>query len=207
LTGTGDLQVKFLGIGNSMADIMASLSGDAQVTVGKGEILGLDIAGMLRTMDPGHIGTGKATLFDSLTFGLTIKDGVARNDDLAIDGDLFRSTGAGEVDIGGQQITYRLMPRLLPRTDGSGGVEVPVLISGPWAAPGVKLDLEWLAKTRAEQELARTEELARQKLEALARDDLGIQPLQGETLEDAAKRQAEEALRREAEQLLGIPGN
>lgn len=207
LTGTGDLQVKFLGIGNSMADIMASLSGDAQVTVGKGEILGLDIAGMLRTMDPGHIGTGKATLFDSLTFGLAIRDGVARNDDLAIDGDLFRSTGAGEVDIGRQQITYRLMPRLLPRTDGSGGVEVPVLISGPWAAPGVKLDLEWLAKTRAEQELARTEELARQKLEALARDDLGIQPLQGETLEDAAKRQAEEALRREAERLLGIPAN
>lgn len=199
LAGIGDLTVKFLGVGNSMAEIMRSLSGTARATLGKGEITGLDVAGMLRTMDPGHIGAGKTTAFNSLGFGIAITEGVAHNDDLVIAGDLFTGSGAGAVDIGAQQITYRLMPRLQPRADGSEGVEVPVLISGPWAAPEVKLDLEWLAKTRAEQDQARAEELARQKLEALAREDLAIQPLQGETLEEAARRQAAEALRRPAE--------
>lgn len=195
LAGLGDITVKFLGVGDSMAEIMAALSGEAQVTMAAGEILGLDVAGMLRTMDPGHIGEGKTTGFSGLTFGIAIQNGVAHNDDLAIAAAAFAGTGAGEVDIGRQQITYRLMPRLMPRSDGTGGVEVPVLISGPWAAPVVKLDLEWLAKTRAEQEQARADELARQKLEALARKDLAIQPLQGETLEEAARRQAAEALR------------
>ena len=79
---------------------------------------------------------------------------------------------------------------------------VPVLIKGPWAAPKVRLDLEWLASERAKAEAARAEKLAKERLEALAAEKLGVQPNAGETLEDAAKRRAKEAAGAEAGRIL-----
>ncbi|HSF64036.1 MAG TPA: AsmA family protein, partial [Paracoccaceae bacterium] len=75
LIAAGDLRVKFLGVGNSMAAIMASLSGDGRLTLGRGEIRGLDLAGMLRTLDTGFVGEGARTIFDSVAASFTMDGG------------------------------------------------------------------------------------------------------------------------------------
>lgn len=202
LVGQGDLAVKFLGVGDSLAAIIASLSGEGKLALGKGEVIGLDIAGMLRSMDPGYVGEGAKTVFDKLSFGFAMADGVLRSDDLLLAAPLLQATGAGTIDLGAQALDLRLLPRLLPRDDGTGGAEVPVLIRGPWADPKIRLDLEWLAEQRLANERQRAEEQAKARLEELARNKLGVTPEAGETLEDAAKRRLEEAVQEETGRVL-----
>lgn len=202
LIGKADLQLDLLASGTTVAALMASLSGKASLSMGKGEVAGLDIAGMLRTMDPGYVGEGKRTVFDRLSVSTTLKDGVATSEDLALTSTLFTAGGTGSVDLGQRKISYRLLPQLAAKADGSAGLTVPVLISGPWAKPQVRLDLEWLASERAKAEQARAEALARQRIEELAQEKLGITPEAGESLEDAARRRAREAAEAETGRIL-----
>ena len=196
LTGRGSVRVKLLGVGASVDAMMRSLKGEAGLSLTKGEIAGFDLGGMLRTMDPGYVGSGRQTLFDSLSVTAQIEGGVLRSEDLALVAEHFGAGGTGTVDLGARAVDYRLLPRL-----AQGGV-VPVLIKGPWAAPKVRLDLEWLASERAKAEAARAEKLAKERLEALAAEKLGVQRREGETLEDAAKRRAKEAAGAEAGRIL-----
>jgi AsmA protein len=212
LIAAGDLRVKFLGVGNSMAAIMASLSGDGRLTLGRGEIRGLDLAGMLRTLDTGFVGEGARTIFDSVAASFTMDGGVLRSDDLKLVAPLLDATGSGTVGIGARVLDYRLVPRAMAQADGTGGVSVPLLITGPWSAPRFRLDLKALADQKLEEEKARlaaeAEARAKAALEAKAAE-LGVVPQEGESLEDAARRRAQEAVDAEAQRalrrLLGQP--
>lgn len=208
MAGKADLRLKLLGSGKSQAALMRSLTGEAALTMGQGELVGFDVAGMLRTMDPGYVGEGRKTIFEALSVSTTVKDGVARSDDLTLKGKLFSAGGQGRVDLGGQTVDYRLLPSLTVPGDAASEITVPVLISGPWADPKVRLDLEWLASERAKEERNRAEAAAKARLEELAQDKLGVERQEGESLEDAAKRRAQEALEEEAGKLLeSLGGN
>ena len=197
LAGQANARIKVLAVGATQEAMIRSLKGETLLQVGKGEVVGLDIAGMLRTMDPGYVGSGRKTLFDSLSITGKIENGIWRSDDLALMAKGFAARGVGSVDLGGRMLEYRLLPRL-----GTNGSEVPVLIRGPWAGPQVRLDLEWLASERAKAEAARAEALAKARLEALAQEKLGVTRQQGEDLEGAAKRKLEEAVKAETGRIL-----
>jgi AsmA protein len=51
LVSTGDFDLEFLGVGNSIDAIMKSLKGQGALELGQGELRGLDIAGMLKNLD------------------------------------------------------------------------------------------------------------------------------------------------------------
>ena len=133
-------------------------------------------------------------------------------------------TGSGAVDLGAQRLDYRPKPTLV--TGGGEGVTVPLLITGRWAAPKITLDPAGLAEEKLAEEAAKLEALARERaadLDAAARtraadldtaartraaeieagawarleDALGLVQGAGETLEDAARRRAREALEQE----------
>lgn len=197
LAGQANARIKVLAVGATQEAMIRSLKGETLLQVGKGEVVGLDIAGMLRTMDPGYVGSGRKTLFDSLSITGKIENGIWRSDDLALMAKGFAARGVGSVDLGGRMLEYRLLPRL-----GTNGSEVPVLIRGPWAGPQVRLDLEWLASERAKAEAARAEALAKARLEALAQEKLGVTRQQGEDLEGAAKRKLEQAVKAETGRIL-----
>lgn len=209
LIGTADLSLRFLGIGNTMEAIMNSLSGEGRFAIGRGELLGLDIAGMLRNLDPNYVGSGQKTIFDSVTAGFTIDKGVLRNDDLTLVAPYVTATGDGRIGLGARTLDYRLRPTALANADGSGGVMVPLLVSGTWAKPKFRLDLESIARERLEEKAKAAEAKAKAELERKAQEELGIERQNGESLEDAAKRRAREALEAEAERalrkLLGQP--
>ena len=213
LLGRGNVGVKFLASGNNLDAIMHSLSGTGTIRFGKGELRGLDIAGMLKTLDPNYIGEGAKTIFDSVSLSFAMQDGVAHSEDLALAAPLITATGAGDLDLGGQTINYRLMATALAGIAGAQGVTVPILIKGPWAAPKVKLDLDFLAKekidaekarlkARAEEERMRLEADAKAQLAAKAKKELGLEVQSGESVEQAAKRRANEALEAEAARAL-----
>jgi len=219
LVGTGDLRLKFLGVGNTLDAILHSLEGAGSLSLGKGELRGLDIAGMIANLDPGYVGAGQKTIFDGIAASFAIQGGVLTNDDLSLKAPLIVATGKGAVDLGAQRLDYRLQPTLL--TGDQEGVTVPLLISGPWAKPAIRLDLESLANQKLADEAAKLEAAARARaaelevqararaaeLEAEARaklqSDLGVVQQDGESLEDAARRRANEALEEEAARALG----
>jgi AsmA protein len=206
LIGTGDLGLKFLGVGGSVDAIMRSLSGSGTLSLGRGEVRGLDIAGILRTLDAGYVGDGQRTIFDQITASHTIDGGVLTNSDLSFAAPYVTATGEGSVDLGARSLEYRLRPVALAAVDGSGGILVPLMITGPWANPRFRLDLESLAREQFEEDAraaaAQAEERARAELTRRAEEDLGIVQQDGETLEDAARRRAQEALDAEAVRLL-----
>ncbi|MFN3721706.1 MAG: AsmA family protein [Paracoccaceae bacterium] len=213
LIGGGDLRLKFLGVGNSVDAIMRNLSGSGTLRLGKGALRGLDIAGMLRTLDAGYVGEGQKTIFEAVTASFAIDKGVLSNRDLDFKAPYVTATGEGRIDMGARTLDYRLRPVALAAVDGTGGVRVPLLISGTWANPRFRLDLEALARerfedqakeleARAKAEVAAAETRARAELARKAEQELGIVRQEGESLEDAARRRAQEAVDAEAVRLL-----
>jgi AsmA protein len=218
LTGQGDLAVKFVGSGASMAAIMNSLSGDGRIALGAGEIQGLDIEGMITNLDPSYVGSGKKTVYDDLTASFTLADGDLLNQDLVLNSPYLKAEGNGRIGLGRRDIDYRIKATALRAADGTGGVGVPVIIKGPWSDPSYALDLESLAQERLDEELAKLEEEAKAKAAALEADAkakleaelervTGGQVQEGESLEDAANRLGKDVIEDEAakalERLLG----
>lgn len=217
LVGTGDLRLKFLGVGTSVEAIMQGLEGSGNLALGKGEILGLDIGGMLRTLDAGFVGEGQKTVFDSLTASFAIAGGVLQNDDLVMAAPFATVTGRGRLGLGARTINYRLRAEAAVEDQT---LTAPILIKGPWADPKISLDLEALAKEELEEEAKALEAAAKARakeledeakaeaeaLEAEARakleEELGVVQGEGESLEDAVKRRGEEIITDEAAKAL-----
>jgi len=203
LAGSGGATLRFLAVGNSLDAMMRSLSGEGRIDLGQGEIIGLDLAGMLRNLDLGYMGDGNRTIYRSIAGSFSIADGVLRNNDLAMDAARVTATGQGSIDIGNQTLDYRVTPVALTDGDGTGGVRVPLLIRGSWAAPRFSLDLEGMAQERLREERERLEERAREeareaeqrareRAEQQITDRLRLERQEGERLEDAARRRLEE---------------
>jgi AsmA protein len=206
LVAAGDLELRFLGVGNSVSAIMQSLEGEGALELGQGEVRGIDVTAMLQTLDPGYIGDGQKTAFDGLAGTFTIAKGVLSNSDLKLVAPQLTAAGAGTVGLGTRTLDYRLRPTALAASDGSGGVMVPLLITGPWADPRFRLDLEGIAreKMEAEAKAAATaaEAAAKAELEQRLQDELGVTVAPDESLGDAAVRGAEEALQDETRKIL-----
>lgn len=213
LISRGNLTLKFLGVGNSVEEIMQGLKGEGSLSLGQGELKGLDIGGMLRTLDPGYVGEGQKTIFDGVAASFTMAGGVLSNSDLKLTAPYLTATGAGEIGLGSRSLNYRLRPTALSQDDGTGGIMVPLWITGPWADPTFRLDLESLAREKMEAEARAAEERlkaeaaaaearAKAELEAKLQEELGVTAQEGESLEEAVKRRAEEALSEEAGNLL-----
>lgn len=202
LVSTGDFEVEFLGVGNSIAAIMASLEGQGALGLGPGEIRGLDIASMLQTLEPDHVGEGQKTVFDAMAGTFVVAGGVLSNSDLKVVSPYFTATGSGEIGLGSRTLEYRLRPTALAAEDGTGGVMVPLVITGPWADPRFRLDLEGIAREKMEEEAKELEKRAKAALEKRLEEELGVEIAPDESLAEAAVEGAQDALEEEAKKLL-----
>jgi AsmA protein len=189
LVADAQLGVNFLASGGTMDALMKSLSGEGAMNVGSGEILGLDIAGMIRNLDASFQGEGSKTVFDDMTASFTIAGGVLTNNDLNFVSPLLTAKGEGQLNIGAQTINYRLDPTALAAQLDSG-IRVPVLITGPWSDIKYRPDLKALIDTELEAEKAKLKEAAKAKeaeLKAKAAEKLGVTVEEGQSTEDAIK--------------------
>lgn len=203
LTGTGDVSVKFLGVGNSVAALMRGLSGSGTLSLTNGELAGVDVPGILRTLDTSYVGEGTKTVYDAVTGSFAVEDGVLRNDDLVLTAPGLTATGSGVVGLGARDMEYRLRPTAVVKGGDADGMAVPLLISGPWSNLRYRLDLEAVAQEKLAAEAAKLQA----KAEAALAEKLGIEAQEGESLEDAGRRKLNDAIEEEAaralEKLLG----
>ena len=193
LVGDASMRLQFLGVGETMNQIMNSLSGSGRMDVGRGELLGLDIAGMLRNLDLAYVGEGSKTVFDDITASFAIRDGILRNDDLNFASRLLTAKGRGSLDLGGQTIDYRVDPVALA-AQLDQGIRVPFLIEGPWSNVKFRPDLKGLIDQNLEEEKAKLkakakaeEDRAKARIAAKLKEELGVQRQDGQSTEDALK--------------------
>ncbi|WP_417673032.1 AsmA family protein [Pseudodonghicola sp.] len=192
LNGKLQADVEFLGAGQSVDAIMRSLSGRGSLTMGRGVITGIDLDKLFRS----GVVSGGTTVFDSLTGSYTIAAGNLQNNDLLLSLPNFQVKGAGRVGLGARDLDYLVTPVAF-KTDSSQGLEVPVRVTGPWAAPKIRPDLDAATKAKLEEQKDALEQKAKDKL----KEKLNVQ--QGQSTEDAVKQKLEDEARKGILKLLG----
>ncbi|MDJ0825231.1 MAG: AsmA family protein [Rhodobacter sp.] len=201
LLASGDVAINVLGVGDDMQTLMNSLSGDGAVQLGQGELRGLDLVGMLRNLDASYIGEGQKTIFDSVTGSFTIENGILRNEDLRLTTPLLNASGSGAVGLGNQTLDYGITAALLEGQTNSG-IKVPVLITGPWADPKFRLDLEALAKQELADEVDELKAKAEDAVTEKLKDELGVEVESLDNVEDVLKQELEDRARKGLLELL-----
>ncbi|WP_439144130.1 AsmA family protein [Planktotalea sp.] len=203
ISGNGNLNLKFLGVGNSLDAIMRSLSGNIAMSVPQGEIAGIDLEGLIRQGNA----NARRTSFENLQASGVLKDGNLRNDDLSAKTGRVEARGEGNINLGAQTIDYLLTP-VVNNVGEQDRIEIPVRIKGPWANVSVRPDLQ--AALNLENERKKLEEQARQEIERekqKLRDKAEAEKAklraqaqaEAKKLEDRAKAKVEEAARKAAQ--------
>ncbi len=199
LVGQADATVNVLAVGNSMDALMRSLEGDGNLSIGQGELLGLDIQGMILSLDMNYRGEGTKTIFNGITASYTLSNGVMRNNDLMLDAPLLTATGSGQVNIGEQNTNYRLVPTAFP-SEGGSGITLPIVISGPWDNLKYQPELSALIG----QDLSSLEDAARQNVREQLGDALGTNtPVTPETIRDTLEDAVTDTVRDTIQERLG----
>ncbi|MBO9472727.1 AsmA family protein [Shimia sp. R10_1] len=191
-TGAADARATFLSSGGSVDTLMNGLSGEGNLSVGRGTIEGIDLDRLLR----GDV-TGGTTVFDNMAASWTIKEGVLQNDDLVMGLPRLAATGKGTVGLGLKTIDYIFTPQL--RGADGPSLMVPVKIRGSWHNPSIVPDLEAAIKSGFEADLDAIED----SLKDAVHNELGVTPQEGQSTEDALKKKLEDEAKKGLLNLLG----
>jgi AsmA protein len=138
--------------GASERAVMSSMSGTADVRVQDGQIIGINVPKMIRTLTA-RVLTGwqesrtESTDLSDLSASFRIEDGRATTSDLRLFGPLVRVNGSGTVDLATQTMQFKLDPKLVASLEGQGGAAdplgfgVPVNVEGSWSDPRIYPDV------------------------------------------------------------------
>ena len=174
LMGDGGTTLKLSGSGNSQAEIMSSLSGGGDFAVKNGQIAGIDLSQFLSGLEqslqtralPAGIGDSYATKFNDIVGLFTIQNGVVGVDDFSLSGLGVLADGSGQIDLGRQNIDFRLRPRLTSESAGSlGSSGIPLKFTGSFGNAKAGLDTDFLGEI--------VKERARQEAQNLIREQIG----------------------------------
>ena len=144
------------GTGRSQREIISTLGGKGDIKFTNGAIKGVNLAQLMRTVftSPAtgwQTGGSQDTDFSEMGGTFTIARGILTNNDLKLLSPLIRVAGSGTVDLPNQSVNYRVEPKLAATLEGQGGgaaqgIEVPVIVEGPWANPRFRPDLASMLK-------------------------------------------------------------
>lgn len=162
-TGTGNVAVKLTAQGFDARQIKQNLNGTANIAFRDGRIEGVDLvklidqARALADAAKGKPVTVKAqasdsTVFKSLTANVKIANGIARNEDLNLDGVNLRATGRGSADLVHETLDYRMKVTVAGEAK-SKGTTVPVIIGGTFTNPSYNVDFGELLKQEAQKQI------------------------------------------------------
>lgn len=152
IKGAASLTLDVAGSGAHQRAIISSLSGRMGMNVRDGAVKGINIASFLRSAKQGVKGLiqndsgAETTDFTELSANFILTNGVASNDDLSMKSPALRLGGKGSVNLPERTVQYRLVPSLVSSIEGQGstaaakGLEVPLIISGPWSQISVTPD-------------------------------------------------------------------
>jgi AsmA protein len=148
LDGKMQAKIAVRSTGNSERAIMGNMSGTVFAVFQDGQIRGLNVAQMIRSLTASTLSgwqenSQQATDLTQLSASFKIDKGQATTYDLNLIGPLVKVTGVGTIDLGTKQIGFRVEPKLVLTTEGQGrtsdpvGFGIPVIIDGPWSEPRI----------------------------------------------------------------------
>lgn len=171
LLGKGNVSWQLSSKGNSQAELVNNLQGQASTRLTDGAVRGANLAAMVKSVQEALAGNIQGVDFDkdfqkadqtdfsefSATFAIT--NGVFSNKDLSLQSPLLRLTGSGSIDLPQQRIDVLLQPKLVASIEGQGskkakkGITIPVRIEGPWSAVKVRPDVSKAAKKKVKDKV------------------------------------------------------
>lgn len=139
--------------GRSQRAMVSALNGNGAMKFTNGAIKGINIAGLVRNVlgaatTGWQSGGSQDTDFSELGGTFTITNGILSNNDLKMLSPLVRIAGSGTVNMPDKTLKYRIEPKLAATLEGQGGnadvkgIEVPIIVEGPWASPRFRPDLQ-----------------------------------------------------------------
>ena len=152
LSGKGGVTLDLTAQGASQAAIIRQLNGTSKLEMRDGQINGINIPRMLRSLR-GNILDGwasadaQSTDFSALTASFTFKNGIASNNDLNMLSPLLRLSGAGTINLPQMTINYKATPKLIAKLKGQGGpvdadgIPIPIIIEGKLSQPRIYPDI------------------------------------------------------------------
>lgn len=150
IEGVANLSMNVNGRGASQRALIGSLGGSGNIKINDGAIKGINVASFLRDAKKGFIlsdSSTESTDFTEMTASFSIAQGVVSNKDLTMKSPVLRLAGSGSVSLPARTIDYRAVPTLVSSLEGQGakdthtGLDIPMLITGPWSAISITPDL------------------------------------------------------------------
>lgn len=180
VTGSADVSLQLSATGNRVQAIRKTLNGNAQFAFSDGVIKGMDVLGEIRSAyallrGKPSVAAAQQTEFSSITGSATVTNGLVNNPDLSGASPLLHVAGKGTANLVTQQLDYRVAATLVDSLEGKGeltGRPIPVHISGDFAAPKVRVDLEQVLKQEVQKKL-------QDKLEDTLKDKINSDTLKG----------------------------
>lgn len=163
ISGKAALTLDVSGAGRSQKAIMESLKGAASLQFRDGDLKGVDLDKVARTIRNAlageAIGPAADTDFTAFDIALAMRDGVAAMQTMQLEAPFLRMTGTGTIDLGAQTANLLVKPRAVLTTEGQGGaasasgLTVPFKITGPWSKLKYSPDLTGAAEAALRKEL------------------------------------------------------
>lgn len=196
ISGRLDATIGLETSGSTLDDWIAALNGRLVTTFSDGAVEGINIAQRIRVGQAKLEGKSvdaaertRRTDFSRLHFAAGVRKGVVHSDELDLRAPLLRVGGEGKVDLVRQSVDYVARVLVTGTLEGQGGLggeqlkglEIPLRIHGPLAAPKFELAFADALEARAK---AKKEALEREAKEAAEKAE--------RELEEAAAREKAE---------------
>ena len=187
MSGRGNAAIKAVASGADSAALLRTLTGNLEFHVDNGALEGADLwyeirrARALLKQQPIPERTGpEHTVFTALSATGKLTNGVLSNEDLNVAMPLLQVKGRGTADLPAGTLDYHLTASVLKiPAEGVGadaqdivGFQIPVLVSGTFAAPKVRPDVAGLVKARVQQEIDKRKDEVKQQLQEKLQDKL-----------------------------------
>jgi AsmA protein len=168
LSGTTQAGAKLTASGQTPEQFTKTLNGKVDFKFTDGAVKGFNLAAMIRNAQaklegkPVPPDTGpNQTDFSSVTGTANITNGVVRNRDLMAMSPLLRVQGTGDIDLPKESLDYLVTAKVVSDLEGQGGkgladlkgIEIPVQLSGTFADPKYKIQLDKVLKKKAEKKI------------------------------------------------------
>lgn len=211
ISGRTDLSIDIEGRGDTFRRLRRGLNGEVLLNFRNGAIKDVNLAELITSAwariedeePPEH--QASATDFSALAASINIRDGLASNDDLALQTPGMRVAGSGSLHLASERLDYELRAALVRTLEGQDGapiddltdLTVPIHLGGTLKEPEIRVLLRELLEMRAREAAQRALEREQERLERIRRE--AEERLEREERE-ARRRMEESEERREAEQ-------
>jgi AsmA protein len=157
-SGRATLSLKGTARGDTMDAMLKTMSGHFDADLANGALEGIDLeyqrdrAQALIDRTTTDRRDTKRTSFDALRTSGEIANGIAQTHDLIISTQALKVTGQGSANLSTEAIDFQLLASIL-KAPTKTLIDIPLKVTGTYADPAVKADIDSLAKDQVKQKL------------------------------------------------------